>query len=373
MIDSTSDSGWRIFFSSCVMLEHMGIQQSKEHRLRFVPSKEKEKNFFKFLFLHIVPRYFVPFFVLAFATKYFGLLSSVGGYCIFKLFFRFLWWIKAFLLTSTADLSPYGKWAVITGSTSGIGLAFAHEIAKQNMNLVLISRSTEKLQQVAQEIESKYSVKTKIFPIDFTKVDLETYEKLTELLKELEDVGVLINNVGVASELPTLLHEASDKEIQDTINININATVNMTRKLIPFMIRRKKGAIVNISSGSANQATPMLTTYASTKAFVNHFSKCIAYEYEQDGIDVLCVTPFYVVSNMSKFRRATWLIPSAERCARDSLKYVGRYHIINPYWVHSVMDFLMSIYTDHPRALLEMMKRNRKKALDRMAIREKKN
>lgn len=93
-----------------------------------------------------------------------------------------------------------GSWAVVTGATDGIGKGFAQQLAKQGLNLVLVSRSLDKLTTVAREIEEKFDVKTKVVDIDFT-VDRDAQSRLETETKDL-NVGVLINNVGVSYDHP---------------------------------------------------------------------------------------------------------------------------------------------------------------------------
>ncbi len=78
-------------------------------------------------------------------------------------------------------------------------------------------------------------------------------------------LGLLVNNVGVANEIPMELHEFADKEIEDMINCNIYSTVNMSRAVLPYMKGRKNGGVISISSGSGNGPTPMLVVYSATK------------------------------------------------------------------------------------------------------------
>ncbi|VDN15264.1 unnamed protein product [Dibothriocephalus latus] len=97
---------------------------------------------------------------------------------IFAVAYRVYYFLRPFitylilrhLLSKRKDLKKAGDWAIVTGSTDGIGKAFAHELARDGLNVLLISRSTEKLINVASEIESLFKVKTKIFLADFTTV-----------------------------------------------------------------------------------------------------------------------------------------------------------------------------------------------------------
>lgn len=93
------------------------------------------------------------------------------------------------------DLQTYGKWAVVTGCTDGIGKAYAEQLAKRGFNIVLISRTLDKLKQQALELENNYNVLTKVIAADFTEPDV-IYPEIGAQLEDL-DIGILVNNVGV--------------------------------------------------------------------------------------------------------------------------------------------------------------------------------
>lgn len=283
-------------------------------------------------------QYLVIAFIL---TKVFTLVQF-----IYKMFYR-----------TGKDVLSYGKWAVITGATAGIGKGFAEELAKRGMNVVLISRSLDKLNGVAKEIEQKYKVQTKVFAADFTKMTEATYKQIFELLEPIKDLGILVNNVGTANEDPEYFLELSEQATFDMININLKGTISMTRTVLPLFLRNKKGAIINISSASGGMAAPMLTVYSSTKAFLTQFSRSLALEYKEFGIDVLGSRPYYVVSNLSKIKRASLLVPSSERYAEDTLRHLGIESDIDPYWVHAAFDWVASVYPKLSENSLRYMKK----------------
>lgn len=125
---------------------------------------------------------------------------------------------------------------------------------------------------------------------------------------------------------------------------------------------RKKGAIINVSSGAGNHPTPLLTVYSATKAFVNTFSECLSYEMRDFNIDVLLVTPYYVVSNMFKRKNPTIMACSSHRMVIDTLSVLGHYYRAYPYYFHAIIGFLTSIYWKTPAALMKSMKKTKARA-----------
>lgn len=153
----------------------------------------------------------------------------------------------------------------------------------------MVSRTLSKLETVAKEIETTYNVETKIIDADFTKEE-QIYEKIEENIQGLE-IGILVNNVGMAYPNPEyFLSVPNNKKLfVDLIHCNITSMVSMTRIVLPQMVNRQKGLIINISSLSGWISTPLLTTYAASKAFADKFSDDLGTEYKKQGITVQSV------------------------------------------------------------------------------------
>jgi len=285
--------------------------------------------------------------------------------CIISLYDGISSYFLAKTLGLSKDLKKCGQWAVVTGATDGIGKAYAQELAKKGLDVCLVSRNPEKLADVAAEIEGSCSVKTKCVSVDFTG-GAEIYDKIRAELSGM-DIGVLVNNVGMAYMYPEFYADLDDETVRRLINMNINSVAQMSHIVLPGMAERKRGVIVNISSASALKPTPLLTLYSATKAFVDTFSQALNMEYQSKGIIVQCVMPFFVATKLSKIRRTSFFIPGPVAYVKQAVGTIGLQlrtfgcvsHALQAFVVSRLPDFI----TNH--VALKQMLAVRKKALAR--------
>ncbi|KAK8726956.1 hypothetical protein OTU49_010158 [Cherax quadricarinatus] len=206
-------------------------------------------------------------------------LSWVGIFYLGKVTLGVAWEVGTGLRTHlwskmvTRDLPREygGRWAVVTGATDGIGKAYATELAKNGMNIILVSRTQEKLENVAQEIRGRYAVETEIVRADFS-VGRTIYDDISKHL-EGKEIGILVNNVGVAGSALCLFIDAPEDDIWALVNVNVASVPAMTKLVLPGMIARRKGAIVNISSAAEIFSLPLLQLYCASKVGCLHFHR----------------------------------------------------------------------------------------------------
>ncbi|KAK2999518.1 hypothetical protein RJ639_023284 [Escallonia herrerae] len=265
------------------------------------------------------------------------LLFSLGSLSSLKISLSFLRWVYVNFLRPAKDLKTYGSWALVTGPTEGIGKAFAFELARKGLNLVLVGRSPTKLSEVTRAIQSKYAKNmTRSVVVDFSSDDLSTgVEKIKQAIEGL-DIGVLINNAGISYPYARFFHEMDDDLLKNLIRVNIEGTTKVTHAVLPGMLERKRGAIVNIGSGAAIiiPSDPLYAVYAATKAYIDHFSRSLYVEYKNSGIDVQCQVPLYVATKMASIKRSSFFVPSATDYARAALQWVGYDPRCTPHWPH---------------------------------------
>ncbi|NWS23721.1 HSDL1 protein, partial [Polioptila caerulea] len=242
-------------------------------------------------------------------------------------------------LSGEIDLvKKYGKWAVVTGSTDGIGKAYAEELAKRGVNIILVSRNKEKLETVSRSISETYKVETDFIVADFSK-GRELYPVIKEALKDRE-IGILVNNVGMFHVHTDYFTNLSEDMLWDMIHVNIASATMMTHIVLPGMVKKRKGAIVNLSSTFCCQPTPMLTLYGASKSYLDYFSRALHYEYASKGIFVQSLIPFIITTKMVSFSstisKSSVVFPTAEEYASHAVSTLGLSVRTTGYWKHAI-------------------------------------
>ncbi|KAJ8711049.1 hypothetical protein PYW07_008291 [Mythimna separata] len=253
-----------------------------------------------------------------------------------KLVFDTLYTYAIGPVVNKVNFKEYGQWALVTGCTDGIGKEYAKQLAARGCDIVLVSRSMDKLQATAQEIEAEYKVATKIIQVDFSGGE-EIYDTIEKEIAGLE-IGTLVNNVGVSYSYPEYFLDIPqvDKLTTTLIKANVVSVTRMTRLVLPGMVQRKKGVLINMGSASSMIPSPLLTVYAATKAYVDKFTEGLQMEYSKQGIIIQAVLPGFVCSNMSGIRRSTTFAPSAKDFVKSAIGLVGIVDKTTGYFPHAI-------------------------------------
>ena len=192
------------------------------------------------------------------------------------------------------------KTILITGASSGIGEACARRFAKEGHKLILNARNKEKLISLKQELEEAYP--TKVFLIPFDVRDFTAAEKaVRELPQDFADIDILINNAGLALGVDKE-YEGAMADYETMIDTNIKALLRMTQLIVPGMIARNKGHVINIGSIAGEKAYPGGSVYCATKAAVKALSDGLRMDLYDTPIRVTNLKPGLVETNFSVIR-----------------------------------------------------------------------
>ncbi len=189
------------------------------------------------------------------------------------------------------------KVALITGAARGIGKEIAIELAKNACDVSINYRTkTDELDLLKKEIEEKYKVRCFL-----TQGDVAIYEDAEKMVKEtIENLGrvdILVNNAGITKD--GLLMRMSKEDFESVIDINLVGTFNVTRNVIPFMVKQKSGKIINISSVVGVSGNAGQTNYSASKAGIIGFTKSLAKEVASRNILVNSVAPGFIATDMT--------------------------------------------------------------------------
>jgi short-subunit dehydrogenase len=217
-----------------------------------------------------------------------------------------------------------GATILITGASSGIGMAFAGQLAPRARALVLVARRRNRLEALRDEcLGQNAQLQVHIHECDLT--DRRAVDTMLErVAHECDPVDILINNAGFGM---TGLYEHADwNTVESMIELNIRALAYLTHRLLPPMVERQRGGILNVSSGWGLQFAPGFAAYAGTKHFVTGFTECLRLEVKGRGVVVTQVCPgpvrteFHAVAGVPDDLSPDFTQLSPQACARAALR-----------------------------------------------------
>jgi len=214
--------------------------------------------------------------------------------------------------------------AVITGASSGIGEEFARQLASRGYDLVLVARRIERLEKLAGTLHDVHQVECVA-----VKADLSRPEERDRFCEALEPdkarLEILVNNAGFGTH--GFFHETDLRRELELISVNCAAPVHLTKRVLPWMLERRRGFIVNVASLSAFTPGPVMAMYYASKAFLLSFSEALWEECRDTGVNVIALCPgpvkteFQGTAGLSPKARSSGTAPVAvERVVDDTLR-----------------------------------------------------
>jgi len=195
--------------------------------------------------------------------------------------------------------------AVVTGASSGIGEEFARQLASRGYDLVLVARRVDRLTDLAERIRVTHEVECVAFGTDLANPEARDH-LCQALAADKERLEVLVNNAGFGTH--GFFRETDLERELEMIDVNCAAPVHLTKRILPWMLNRKRGYIVNVASLSAFTPGPVMAMYFATKAFLLSFSEALWEECRDTGIVVTALCPGPV---KTEFQGTAGLSPKA--------------------------------------------------------------
>ncbi|EJW03477.1 hypothetical protein EDEG_02188 [Edhazardia aedis USNM 41457] len=265
------------------------------------------------------------------------IIEALKWYLFYFLFQTFRYtciFIKSRLNNVHAMKFIKDKYVLITGATDGIGKALAYNLAKRGIKIIITGRNEQKIADIENDMHKK-GFYCKGILLDFSTSDL----KLKGLFDSY-DIGLLINNAGCCSEGPADF--VKDSMVTDIVNVNVLNTFRLTQEILKDMVFNNRGYIVNIGSITGDFAVPYLVAYSSSKAMIKSWSESLYYELMTKNIVVDCFDTGYVCTKMSKIRKSSFFVPSAEEYADCLVKSFGCGNICFAYYPHLLLFLVIS-------------------------------
>ncbi len=227
------------------------------------------------------------------------------------------------------------KTALITGTTSGFGNAFAHRMAKLGYNLIITGRRNERLLNLAKELSDNYKID--VLPLCFDVRDKKACEDaISSIPEKLKNIDILVNNAGLAAGA-TSFDESLVDDFEQMIDTNIKGLLYISKLIVNGMIERRNGLIVNISSIAGIEVYPNGSVYCASKHAVNAISKGMRIDLVKHGIRVSTISPGSVETEFSLVRYKG-----------DNQKARAVYAGITPLTANDIADALEFIVTRPP-------------------------
>lgn len=176
------------------------------------------------------------------------------------------------------------KRAIVTGASGGLGFEFAKLLARDGYDLVLVARSSGKLEENAGHLRSQYGVAAETIVLD-----LATDAAPRELFERIPACDVLINNAGFANN--GAFAHMNEREMLEELQLDVVTLTHLTRLYLPGMLERKRGKVLNIASTAGFLPGPNMAVYYASKAYVLSFSEAVAHEVRRSGVTVTCLAP----------------------------------------------------------------------------------
>lgn len=247
------------------------------------------------------------------------------------------------------------KLAVVTGASSGIGLAFAEALAGREYDLLLVARRAQRLQEIAARLQQSRGIRAEVLPADLSSE--EGITRLEQRLGKADTLELLVNNAGFGKL--GYFHSVDVASQEQMHRLHVMATMRLTHTALRVMVPRSRGAIINVSSVAGFWQAPGSVSYCATKCWMNSFTRGLALEMRRIGSPVrmqaLCpgftISEFHDVAGLDRniMSKRWWM--SAEEVVSDSLTALDHNRVlVIPGWRYRLVVFFMK---HTPQAILD--------------------
>ena len=254
--------------------------------------------------------------------------------------------------TSAAFRARYGTWVLVAGASEGLGAEFATQLAAMGLNLVLIARRKELLEQLGAQLTRDHAIEVRPLQLDLGREDIgEVVEAATNDI----EVGLLVYNA--ATSMIGAYFEIALEDHLNEIAVNCRAPLTLSYLLGQRMLKRRRGGIVLMSSLSSSQGSALVTNYSATKAYNRLLAEGLWDELRTQGVDVLACsasavnTPGYQASAPRRSGRLSVSAMTPRAVVTETLAALGKGPVVIPGWTNRLANVLMQRFMPHKTAI----------------------
>lgn len=233
-----------------------------------------------------------------------------------------------------------GRWGLVTGASSGLGVDFARELARRRMNVVLVARREERLREVKAELEDKYGVAAVVIAKDLAALDAprDLYDELNERGIQID---VLVNNAGFGAH--GNFADVSWEREEAMLKLDILTVAHLTKLFVSDMLERDFGYILQVASVGAYQPSPTYASYSAAKSYVLHLGEALNYELRNSNVSCTVISPgvtrteFLDVADQQPTLYQRMMMMESDEVARIGIeKMLARKPSVVPGWLNAL-------------------------------------
>ena len=256
---------------------------------------------------------------------------------------KYLWLPRQTQGARLAQRYGRGSWVLITGASDGLGKVFAQELARYGFNLLLISRTQEKLSRLQAELEA-CGIQAKTVCADLSDSSESTYARIAAAAREL-DLSIVINCAGVT--VHRLYADIPAATVRHLLSLNVTTTAMVTHTTLPLLLRHaettgRRCALLNVGSIVGRFYWPGTQLYGACKAFIDHLTVPLAFEYRAQ-LDVLSFQPTVMATAMATGTEPAAITITPQAAAHAALSHLGRCVTSHGHWRHAMLAALFRV------------------------------
>lgn len=268
---------------------------------------------------------------------------AIAAVTVVRWLWKYIWLPRKLQAPRLAARYGTGSWVLITGASDGLGKAFAQELAQYGFNLLLVSRTQEKLDRLQAELENS-GAQIRTVCADLSDTSENTYSRITAAAQDI-DLSIVINCVGIT--IHRRYGDVPATAVRRLIAMNVNTTAIVTHTMLPLLLRHatttgQRCALLNVGSIVGRFYWPGTQLYGACKAFIDHLTVPLAYEYREQ-LDVLSFQPTVMATAMAAGTEPVAITITPKAAAHAALSHLGRCNMSHGHWRHAIAAALFSI------------------------------